>query len=116
MSLLKHAMRFICLLFIVISFISCDDGISISLNGTYGRYMVSSATVNDRLFFTDSTFSSIDNNVSFLSGSYIYDGSILTLTVNGTKYQKYANYSNNVLTISGSGAYSDYFNDTWTLR
>jgi hypothetical protein len=86
------------------------------LSGTYGRYMVSQATYNDRLIFTETTFSSTNRTGAFLNGTYKYDGAVLTLTISGVKHNKYANLSGSTLVISGDGAYSEFFNDTWTPR
>jgi hypothetical protein len=88
----------------------------VNLTGTYGRYMVSQATYNDRIIFTSTSFSSTNRTGSFLSGTYKYDGAILTLTISGIKHNKYANLSGTTLTISGDGGYSEFFNGTWTPR
>jgi hypothetical protein len=105
---------------------NCNDGDSIAsgydnkggqyLTGTFGRRLVSSATVNDRLVFTTTTFSSTDRSGPFISGTYKYDGAVLTLTISGINHNKYANLSGTTLTISGAGAYSNFFNGTWTPR
>ena len=102
---------------------SCDNGTTnnenkggVDLSGTFGRRVVSSSTVNDRIIFSATTFSTTDRSGPFLSGTYKYDGAILTLTINGIKHDKYANLSGNTLTISGGGGYSDFFNDSWTPR
>ena len=86
------------------------------LTGSYGRYMVSSDTYNDRLIFTQTTFTSRNRNGDFLSGTYKYDGAVLTLTITGIKHDKYANVSGTTLVISGDGAYSEFFNGTWIPR
>jgi hypothetical protein len=94
-----------------------DDNLGgVYLTGSYGRYMVSQGTYNDRLIFTKETFSSNNRTGPFLSGTYKYDGAVLTLTISGVKHNKYANLSNSTLVISGDGAYSEFFNGTWTPR
>lgn len=120
--------RTVCVLFVLIAIIliGCENDTKpinedeykggVYLTGIYGRKIVSASTYSDRLIFTDTTFSTIDGNISFLSGDYKYDGSILTLVSNGTKYKKYAFFIDNVITISGDGPYSDFFNGTWTER
>ena len=106
----------------VILFISCDNITSndnsggVYLTGTYGRRVVSAWTYNDRIIFTTTTFSSTNSSGAFLNGTYKYNGAILTLTIGGIKHTKYANFSNNTLTISGDGAYSEFFNGDWTER
>ena len=101
----------------------CDNGNNgynnqggVYLTGSYGRYVVSSATVNDRLVFTQNTFSSRNRQGDFLSGTYKYDGAVLSLTINGIIHDKYANVSGTSLVISGGGGYSEFFNGTWTPR
>ena len=89
----------------------------VNLTGTFGRRMVSSATIHDRLIFTATTFSSMDRHGSFLSGTYRFDGAILTLTINGIRHNYYAHFRETVLTISGGGgAFLEFFGDTWTRR
>jgi hypothetical protein len=124
----KFVIGVIGVLFIIgLSCFGCDNGTNnnesnyenqggVYLTGTYGRRVVSSATVNDRLVFTETTFSSTDRSGPFLSGTYKYDGAILTLTISGIKHNKYANLSGTTLTISGGDGYSEYFNDAWTPR
>ena len=96
--------------------ITNDNKGGVYLNGTFGRTIVSSYTYNDRLVFTTTTFSSTDRNGPFLSGSYKYDGAILTLTISGINHNKYANFSGGILTISGDGGYSEFFNGSWILK
>jgi hypothetical protein len=89
----------------------------VTLTGTYGRYAVSSSTYNDRIVFTATTYSSTFRNGAFVSsGAYKYDGAILTITINGVKHNLYANLTGTTITISGSSAYSEYFNGIWTIR
>jgi len=114
-------------LFIIIALIcvfinSCDlfqnneNPGGVYLTGTYGRRVVSSATINDRLIFTSTTFSTTDTSGPFLSGTYRFDGARLTLTIGGINHDKYATFRENIITITGEGAYSEFFNDTWTAR
>ena len=102
----------------VIFNISCnkDKGNSIDLTGTYGRYIVSSTTVNDRLIFTGNNFSFNKSSGTLLSGTYKYDGAILSITINGVTHKKYASFSEKELIISGEGAYSEYLNSRWVKR
>jgi hypothetical protein len=96
-----------------------DDGANrggVYLTGTYGRYMVSSGTYNGRLIFTGTTFFFNKSSGTVLSGTYKYDGAILTLTISGVKHNKYANLNGTTIIISGDGAYSEYLNDRWTIR
>ena len=92
-----------------------DNRGGVYLTGTYGRPIVSQMTYNDRLVFTETTFS-LNSAGSSFNGAYKYDGAVLTLTISGVKHNKYANLSNSTLVISGDGAYSEFFNDTWTPR
>jgi hypothetical protein len=81
------------------------------LTGKYGRQIQTSA--NDTLTFTETSFSATRYSQTLYSGTYKYDGAILTLTISGIKHNYYANRTS-VLTISGDGAYSNFFNGTWT--
>jgi hypothetical protein len=110
-------------IFGLVSFIGCDTDNDndenkggVYLSGSYGRNIVSQATYNDRLIFAQTTFSSTNRQGAFLNGTYKYDGAVLTLTISGVKHNKYANVSGITLVISGDGAYSEFFNDTWTRR
>jgi uncharacterized lipoprotein YehR (DUF1307 family) len=105
---------------LVFTVIACDEDENpggVDLTGGYRRYTNSQATYNDSITFTKTTFSSTNRNGAFLSGTYKYDGAVLTLSISGVKHNKYANladgYFAKTLTISGKGAYSEFFNDTW---
>lgn len=84
----------------------------VNLTGTYGRQIQSSA--NDTLGFSETSFSATRYSSELFSGTYKYDGTILTLTIGGAKHNYYANRTS-VLTISGDGPYS-FFNGTWIVK
>jgi hypothetical protein len=117
-----------------IMFVSCDNGNpnednngntngngntnvgGVYLTGTYGRYMVSSATVNDRLIFTQTNITLNRASSTIFSGTYKYDGTTLTLTIGGVNHVKYATVDGENLYITGDGAYSEYIKDRWVKR
>ena len=93
-----------------------NNGGSIYLTGTYGRYMVSSATVSDRLIFTETNITFNRASSTIFSGTYKYDGATLTLTIGGVNHIKYATVDGENVYITGDGAYSEYIKDRWVKR
>jgi hypothetical protein len=92
------------------------NGVSVYLTGTYGRYMVSSGTVNDRLIFTETNITFNRASSTIFSGTYKYDGATLTLTIGGVNHIKYATVDGENIYITGDGAYSEYIRDRWVKR
>lgn len=111
------------LLFLLgIMFIGCekeDDEINkggVYLTGTYKRYMVSSATYNDYLIFTNNNITFNKSGSTVFSGTYKYDGATLTLTIGGVNHNKYATVDGANIYITGDGAYSEYITGRWVKQ
>jgi hypothetical protein len=105
-------------------FVGCDNGNTngnangggVYLTGTYGRYLVSPSTATDRLIFTETNITLNRASGTIFSGTYKYDGAILTLTIGGANHIKYATVDGQNIYITGDGAYSEYIKDRWVKK